>query len=474
MLYVIYLVATLGIAGLIVLLWRRQGDPLIPLVPVALTFPPLIAYGGGALGWPGAWLSTRVALVFCLLIFLVFRVVRRDFSYHRIPGIWFVAPHLLLVIASVLWSVLGPYNGEAGAIANELLSWVIIVTIFLFIAGSAHGEADLRLASRVLIGVGLGAAVYSGFQALALAGSADLVPSPIADLTEYGRKDLFYAPNRLYGTLPNLGPNFFGAFLLVPTVLAFSRAFSQRRFLRVAWLLGGLAGVVVIAGTYSRGAMLGLFLALLMLPFWRRSACGAATVTAAIAVIGLAVAQTPIGRHVAATYAAGQLDVSGSARVYLWKAILSNAADRPFGLGFNGWPRESRSNMDVGFTDLPASIGSGHPAENQWIRELADRGLPGVLALAFLLGGVMRLTFLGAHPKRSNGYSQDFLAAAGAACVGWSGAFLTGDHLMYDNVAGMFWYAVALALVATRTAAQSVEPEHGSVSPAVPLAGSDR
>jgi len=88
------------------------------------------------------------------------------------------------------------------------------------------------------------------------------------------------------------------------------------------------------------------------------------------------------------------------------------------------------------------------------MRELADRGIPGVLALALLMGGIIRLTFRGADCARSRDWRRDVLVAVGAASVGWACAFLTGDHLMYDNVAGMFWYTTALALAALRDAGE--------------------
>ena len=84
------------------------------------------------------------------------------------------------------------------------------------------------------------------------------------------------------------------------------------------------------------------------------------------------------------------------------------------------------------------------------MRELADRGVLGVLALALLVGGVIRLTFRGVAATRPESWRRDTLIAVGAGYVGWSFAFLTGDHLMYDNVAGMFWYTTALALAALR------------------------
>ncbi len=263
-------------------LWSGRRDPLIQLVPFALAFPPLFAYGGRALGWPGGWLSTRLALVGCVSLFLVFRLVRRDFSYRRIPGMWFVAPYLLLVVASVLWAALGSYNDEAGAIANELLSWMIPVTMFFLVAGSPHGEADLRRATRALVCVALGVAIYAALQALVLTGNERMVPGPIADITLYGREDLWFGAFRLYGTLPNLGPNFLGAFLLFPTVLAFSRTWSERGPTRVLWLLAGVGGVVTVAGTYSRGAMLALAVGVAMLQVWLRGVRGVAAMVSGL------------------------------------------------------------------------------------------------------------------------------------------------------------------------------------------------
>src|SRR6266571_3732387 len=439
---------------------RRSRDPLIYLVPLALAFPPLLAYGADALGWSGGWLSTRVALVMCIGLFSFLRLLRRDFSYCRIPGLSFVAPYLLLVIASVLWGVLGTNNAEAAVIANELLSWLIFAAVFLMIAGSSHREIDFTGAGRVLIAVALTQVLYSGFQALVLVGLERLVPASIVELTQHARDDLSFGSLRLYGTLPNVGPNFFGAFLLFPTVFAFSRAFGQHGFARVGWLLAGVSCATVIAASYSRGATSALAIALLMIPVWRRSWRGFVGMMAAISMAALIVLQTPVGRHVTELYEAGQLDPSGAARVYLWKAILKNAADHPLGLGFDGWPRAARTSMDVGLGDPPASIGAEHPAENQWMRELADRGIPGVFALGLLLAGIIRLTFRATQPNRPRSYARDFLVAAGAASVGWAFVFLTGDHLMYDNVAGIFWYMTALALAATRDA---VAPTAGAV-----------
>jgi O-antigen ligase len=450
------LAAFLGMVVLVMWLWHGRRDPLIQLVPFALAFPPIIVYGERALGWSGGWLSTRVALVACALAFVLFRILWADFSWQSIPGKRFIAPYFLLVLVSLLWRLLRFHNEDAGDVADGLWSWAVPAVVFILIAGSWHGESDIRRASRVLLVITFSEALYSGFQALVLTGHGEFVPRPIADLTLQGREDLWFGAIRLYGTLPNLGPNFLGAFLLTPTVLAFSCAFTERGRERLVWLLGGVVGSATIVGTYSRGAMLGLASALVLLALWRRSIFGAVGAVAGISLTALLVAQTPMGRHAASLYSAGQLDPSATARVYLWNAILSSTAEHPLGLGFNGWLRVSRTSIDVGLADSPASIGAAHPAENQWLRELADRGIPGLFALGLLIGGLIRMTFRAADSRRASGHSRDYLAAAGAASVGWALCLLTGDHLMYDSVAGMFWYTSALAVAAVRDATRPV------------------
>jgi hypothetical protein len=91
--------------------------------------------------------------------------------------------------------------------------------------------------------------------------------------------------------------------------------------------------------------------------------------------------------------------------------------------------------------------------------ELAERGVAGVLALALMMGGLLVMTFRKATHLR--GSQRDIIVGCGAAFVGWSTAFLSGDHLMYDSIAGMFWYAVALTLAVGRDAVRRGEPSYG-------------
>jgi hypothetical protein len=114
----------------------------------------------------------------------------------------------------------------------------------------------------------------------------------------------------------------------------------------------------------------------------------------------------------------------------------------------------------VGLTDpFFPDVGAGHAADNQWMLELAERGIPGVLALGLMMGGLLVTTFRKATHLR--GSQRDIIVGCGAAFAGWSTAIVSGDHLMYDSIAGMFWYAVALALAAGRDAVRPGGPSSG-------------
>jgi len=155
-------------------MWRQKRDVLVQLVPLALAFPPLIAYGGIEFGWPGARLSTRVALTASLAVFLIYRLLRRDFTYCRTRALWLVAPYTFFVLTSVPRSVL-VYNNEAALIGNEFLSWCIVFATFLILATAPHDEAGIKRATRLVVAVAMVTALYSGFQALVLVGARDLL-----------------------------------------------------------------------------------------------------------------------------------------------------------------------------------------------------------------------------------------------------------------------------------------------------------
>lgn len=440
----------IGLAAWVGWALYQRREPLLYVVPLALAFPPFIWYASNALGWPARVLSTRVALVGCIALFVGHRIASGDFSWRRISGRSFVMPYLTLVTASVIWAVLGVGAADVAQLANEFVTWILPVCVFFALAASPRSEDDLAVASRALLFMVVVAAALALSQLLFFAGRENLIPGPLVQMARRVSDETWFGSFRVYGTFPTIGPNMFGVFLLIPTAILLSRAAGASGSRRCGWGLGGLLSVTMIAGTLSRGAELGLVVVLALLPFWRRSwRTGAAVV--ALAALGVIVAAgTAAWQHALRLFAGVQVDVDALERLNIWQAIFREAPGHPLGYGFNGWLRVSGRLIDVGVSGGANTVGSSYPAENQWLRELADRGLLGVAALALLIGGLLAITYRSASARTESGWQRDFMAGAGAGIAGFAIAMLTGDHLAYDSVAGMFWFIAALVLAVAR------------------------
>lgn len=431
------------LGAMLVWLWRGNRDPLLYLTPFALVFPPLIAYGSRALGWPLGWLSTRVALTGCLLLFVIMRLLRSDYRWRSVPGLRWIAPYLVLVALSVLWGV---FSVDPTLVVNDFITWLIPIVIFLCLAMTPRSETEIGSAIRVIGVLALVEALFCLFQGLSLVGADRFVPGPIAALTHFGQRDLWFGALRLYGTLPNLGPNALGTLLIFPATLAVVCAATRNGMPRLLWGAVALGTIAVIVSTYSRGAQLGLSISLLTLPAWLRSKRGMLLSVGALVMSASLLANTPIGRNTLQLYAAGRFDPDAQARLDVWRAILSGAPTHLIGRGFDGWYEGSRHEITIG--DPLKAFGAPHPADNMWMRELADRGLPGVIALALLMTGIIVLTFRACARDVAEDDRRRLLAAVGAATLGWSIAFVGGDYLMYLETAGLFCFCLGLALPA--------------------------
>jgi len=451
-------------------LLRRREDPLLVLVPLAVAFPPFLWYAGGTLGWPTGILSTRVALVLCLACFVAHRVVWDDFSWRPVNGRLLVMPHLILVTASVIWGAFGVGAADVPVLANEFVTWFLPVAVFFAVAARSRTEDDLAVASRTLLFTVVLAGVVAATQVLFFLSHEELIPGQLAQLARRVADETWFGSFRVYGTFPTIGPNMFGVFLLIPTSVLLSRAAGASGATRWGWGLAALLAIGMLVGTYSRGAQAGLVVACLGLPMWRRSWRMGTAIAGLGAVVAVLVAGTAPWQHALRLFAGGQLDMDALERLNIWQTILREAPAHPMGFGFNGWLRVSGRLMDLGVAGGANTIGSSYPAENQWFRELADRGLAGVAAMALLVGGLLVVTYRAAGARTPSGWQRDFMAGAGAGIAGFAIAMLTGDHLTYDSVAGMFWFTAALVLSGARADARAVVPT-SSPAPALSTGG---
>jgi hypothetical protein len=421
---------------------RHRREPLLYIVPLALALSPFIWYASRSLGWPVGVVSTRVALVGCLALFVAHRVATGDFSWRELSSRRFVLPYLTLVIISVIWAVLGVAAGDVAALADEFVTWALPVSIFFALVASRHSEADLAVAGRALLVTVFVAGAVGLTQVLFFAGREDLIPGSMAQVARQVSDETWFGSFRVYGTFPTIGPNMFGTFLLIPTAIFVSRAAGAGKW-RLVWAAGALVGVALIVASLSRGAQLGVIVALALLPFWRRSWRMGGALMALAAVGAIVTAESTASQRAVRLVSGAELDVGAVERLHIWQAILREAPGHPVGFGFNGWLRVSGRLVDVGILGGANTVGSSYPAENQWLRELADRGLLGVVTLAVLIGGLLIVSYR-AVPLSGVGWQRDFMAGGGAGIAGFSVAMLTGDHLTYDSVAGMFWFIAAL------------------------------
>jgi hypothetical protein len=380
-----------------------------------------------------------------------------------------VAPYLCLVLLSVLWSIAGPANSDAREILNELIDWAVPVTVFFCLAASPTSELRVASAGRVMGFTVVMVAIYCGLQVLVLMGKASPLPAWIVELTHQGQKDFWWASLRVYGPFVSAGPNALGVFLLLPIAYAATRFMDSTGSARLGWGLVVLLGAAVIVGTYSRAAQLGFIVIVIMLPLLRRSPRGIAVVSVSLLLAAGLLAETTVGQHFRSLYGGGgSFDPDVGYRLSVWRVILSQVADHPLGLGFDGWLRASQHVVVKGLATLP---GAPQPGAGQWMRELADRGIAGVVLLGLMIVGLIVLTIRAARRSRSRGVRDGFLTAAAAGFAAWMVAFVSDDYLMPDVIAGMFWYFAGIALAATRDDARMSSRSDLASSTVDPVAG---
>jgi putative inorganic carbon (hco3(-)) transporter len=182
----------------------------------------------------------------------------------------------------------------------------------------------------------------------------------------------------------------FGGLMMIVFLVTLALLFwgwpSERERI-VGWIAAPVVGLAIVLG-FTRGIWLGWGLAALyLLWFWRRWA-----VVVAPAVIGLIVLANPAGlreRITSLTRPQGTLD-SNQHRIVTWRTGLEMVKAHPwFGVG----PQQVQSQFE---RYVPADIGRPLPEgwyghlHNDYLHYAAERGIPALLALLWLLGRVFR------------------------------------------------------------------------------------
>jgi O-antigen ligase len=336
-----------------------------------------------------------------------------------------------LFSANVGVSLIGPYKWREGLV-YILAYGVIFYAAVIYLRGKAL--------KRALIAGALGAAVVFAYAALQWVG--------LDVTTWFGSTGA-----RSFSTLGN--PLYLGAYtvLIVPIALGMAIAAPKRSNARVAaWGVTAL-GVLAAAGSFSRGAWLGLLAAMVVMvavaPARRRVAGWAA---GAIVLLVLAAAIPVAGRSGDFASRVASIVSSEGAnapRVELWRGALQLTAKHPLvGVGPEAFKQEFATIKPANWPAIDPEDKSAR-AHNVLLHIAATTGLPALFAFVAALGLLigrglwLLMTSKGREAALGDGQGRDtqraLLGGMLASIVGYV-LFLQFAFTMVD-VTPLFWLA---------------------------------
>lgn len=240
-------------------------------------------------------------------------------------------------------------------------------------------------------------------------------------------------------------------FLLFCLAVALAAGSAGRgRALRGA--AAGLLGAAVVF-SFTRGIWVALLAALgVFAAVFARRALAAAALAGAVAVLAALLVPSNL-RSRALTMADPSVNVE---RLLLWETTWNMVRDRPLlGFGVGNYRRAQEQYLR---DEVPIAMTRTH-AHNIWLQAAVERGVLGMLALAWLavrvlgeaLGSLRRLAPRGGLPH----------ALAAGALAGLTGFFIDGlvqNNFGDSQVALLFWLVAGVAVVCGRAAAERGAP----------------
>lgn len=336
--------------------------------------------------------------------------------------------------------------------ANGLLAYLCYGAVFFLIVQSVTGVGRIVRLTRALVGGAVLVSLASLFQAIVIQPEY---------LDSIGLDRVGYLYGRGGGLLGN--PDYVGAYLVVPLILALTLALSERTSLWRNLAIGGsvliglaLAVTQVRAGWVGLGAG-ALTFALLM----RKSGASvpprmkwvALAATAAVAAVGLGAtdAWSRFG-----SLAQGGLDALSGGRLSVWQDALQVAADRPLlGTGPDsftlGWYRQATALADP-VSGVATYFEDPH---NFYLTIMTTMGIPALIALVALIVIAVRS---GLATRRLAANSP----AASVLSAGWLSAFVgllaTLLFAVTTIPSTLLFFVCAAVLVAPTARSVELEP----------------
>lgn len=351
--------------------------------------------------------------------------------YFRLPPLWQLGAGFLG--CAFLSGFVSPDTGFS--LANWAFQPLLYGALYVMIYSMVSSEEEKERALYAFL-FGAAAAVLYGFYQYANASEM------AADLTAQSWVDPERFPllkRRMYSTLEN--PNLFGGYLLMMTgVLVPFILSARRRKDKVLYMIPGLAFVLCLALTYSRGAWLSLGAIVLGLMLFYDKRFGFLFL---IAPVILLFYHGQITERFLSLFS-GE-DTSVSLRFALWESTMAMIEEHPL-LGV-GWGSYFLAYPDYNFFIQEEGVLIFH-AHNLYLNMPAEVGIPGgICYLAFFLGqGVLSYR----NYRKGRGITRT-LGLSGVLMVMAMAVIGLSDHILFSRcISFIFWSLSALCVSGCR------------------------
>ncbi len=402
-------------------------------------------------------LGVKPVILAALAAGVALRLVRRprDFPWS-LP----LALGMALAAGTLVGVVVTAVRTDDTQATAALIDWIAgpaTVAIVLMTAAWAARQGSLRpLVAVTVAGVVAGAVSLADFlDATSIRGT------PLDWMVRPTRFEL-----RLSGVISS--PNGVAALVIGPFAVAAAAAMLGRRLpVLVRVTAAGGAGILALAMyfTYSRAALLGIFVVAVVIAWRVRRWMGAGLLVAGIVAGGLLLPGYLVSRSVAVG-GGGEVDPSGVLvasdilRLRAWVAAAGIWSDHPLlGVGFGQYGRFADAYGD-------AVLNSPH---NEWLRLFAEEGFfVGLVGAVWVVATVVGLA-------RVPGWVG---AGALATALGWGLAASFNNPLLFIQVSTVAFTIVGTGLAHARGSPVSAGDTAGTADPAVvdadvgPVAGS--
>ena len=413
----LFVLAVGGIAGLILVLWRYEIGVYVAvgLIPLA----PTMALAG---------------LIMLTLVSYLLKLYReKSFKLKLAPMDYFV----FLFGLALLYSTITSYTLKSSVLV--LMMHIAFIAFYFIVTNTIRTRKQLFSLAAVLVLATSLAALYGLYQYKFVGSTSEAW----VDTTLF--EDI---KSRVGSTFEN--PNVFGEYLVLIIPVTISMLWGSKNwFSRIAALGLGLVMLAALAVTYSRGAYVGLVIALGLFAVLRDRRF------VFLGVVGLFLLPFVLPPSVINRFASiGNLqDTSSSYRISVWLGSLRIAKDFwPSGIGLGIEP------FKLIYPKYSLTAAYAHHSHNIYIELLIETGIVGFILFLAMIAVFYKEIFTGFYKTRDK-FISTFIIAVGAGLAGYLAQGMV-ENIWYNyKVLMSFWVMLALGMATRELAKESEVPD---------------